>query len=68
MTYLKRIAIAIDRLVNVLCGGAVGETLSSRAYREQWQIRSLIDAVFFWEDRHCEMSYYWDRDNKDFGT
>lgn len=66
MTYSKRILIALDRLLNVIFFGRVGETLSSRAYREQWRIRPLIDAVFFLETNHCESSYYWDRDNRDF--
>lgn len=68
MSYAKRVLIAVDRLINTLCGGAVGETLSSRAYREHWKIEPIIDALFFWEQTHCEQSYYWDRDNKDFAS
>lgn len=66
MTYAKRVLIAADRLANTIFCGRVGETLSSRAYREGWRIRPLIDGVFFWEVNHCEESYKWDRDNKDF--
>lgn len=66
MTYFRHVLIAADRLVNTIFGGRVGETLSSRAYREQWKIRPLIDTVFFWEVNHCEESYKWDRDNRDF--
>lgn len=66
MTYSKKVLIALDRLINVLFGGRVGETLSSRAWREQWKTRALIDSLFFWEKDHCEQSYYYDRDNRDF--
>ena len=67
MSYTKRVLIAVDRLVNAATPyGRVGETLSGRAYRCDWKIRPVIDALFFWERNHCEMSYYYDRDNKDY--
>lgn len=72
--YLYRLAIATDRLANVALGGAVGETISSRAYRNKdssrlWAIAyRILNALFFWEADHCKASYEWDRDNKDFGS
>ncbi|TXG78454.1 pseudouridine synthase [Candidatus Dojkabacteria bacterium] len=67
MSYTKRVLIATDRWINVaFLRGRVGETVSGRAYRQDWKIRPLIDALFFWEVNHCEESYKWDRDNRDF--
>lgn len=69
MSYAYRVAIAVDRLANVLLGGAVGETISSRAYRSDWRLVCLVlNAFFFWEEDHCKASYEWDRDNRDFQT
>ena len=58
-----QIAIALDQLLNTLCGGWADETLSSRAWRlsgssKGWyRTRRIIDALFFWQDGHCEASY-----------
>ena len=73
MGYAKNLAVAIDQLVNALCGGWPDETISSRAFRwsrdgvRQWP-RRMIDALFFWDrdkatgQRHCELSYISDKD------
>ena len=67
MPHIKKtpfqIAIALDQLRNTLCGGWADETLSSRTWRlsgssKGWHtMRRVIDAVFFWQDGHCEASY-----------
>lgn len=63
----RQLLIALDQTLNTLIWlkgdgfGYADETLSARAYRlrEQhpWLMRS-IDTIFFWDDNHCEESYY----------
>ena len=60
---LDQIPIAIDQLVNTICGGWADETISSRAYRMQGKsgkfakLRKLIDTLFFWQDNHCRSAW-----------
>lgn len=64
--YVKRVLIWIDQGANVLLlGGWPDETISARAWREQWRIRPWIDRLFFWEPNHCEESYKWELARKD---
>jgi hypothetical protein len=62
MSRAKRILIALDQLVNSICGGWPDEALSSRAYRWEkngkraWP-RKLIDTLFFLDPNHCRESY-----------
>lgn len=59
----KQVLIALDQLVNALFGGWADETMSSRCYRwhrdgiRSWPMR-LVDALFWWDDDHCEESYW----------
>ena len=62
MSYIRRLLIAVDQLLNAVLGGWPDETLSSRAWR--WELagvrswpRKLIDAIFFMEKDHCLGSY-----------
>ena len=62
MSYVRRLLIAVDQLLNAVLGGWPDETLSSRAWR--WELagvrswpRRLIDALFFPEEEHCRESY-----------
>lgn len=62
MKRLKHTLIALDQLVNALCGGWPDETISSRAWR--WELagkrgwpRILIDTVFFFDPDHCRESF-----------
>lgn len=63
MRWAHQTAIAIDQLVNALCGGYADETLSARAYRrqhasEKWRIiHRTIDGIFFWQDEHCARAW-----------
>lgn len=62
MTYVRRVLIAVDQLLNAILNGWPDETLSSRAWRwEQDGVRSwprkLIDIIFFREENHCRQSY-----------
>lgn len=58
-----QIAIAFDQLCNALAGGYADETLSARAWRKgqnggRWGMtRALIDAIFFWQENHCQTAY-----------
>lgn len=61
MKYGKKILIAVDQLINTICGGWPDETFSSRCWRwkqegRAWPCR-IVDALFFWESTHCKMSY-----------
>ena len=62
MSYVRRLLIAVDQLLNTVLGGWPDETLSSRAWR--WELdgvrswpRAIIDALFFLEVNHCRESY-----------
>ena len=64
MMHLLQILVAIDQLLNAITGGYADETLSARAYRMRakgqpywgWTANA-IDALFFWQDDHCELAY-----------
>lgn len=56
-----QILVALDQLVNTLCGGYADETLSSRMHRKalkgtKWP-EKVIDKLFFWQQAHCEEAY-----------
>ena len=64
MGYGRSVLIALDQLVNALCGGWPDETISSRAWR--WELagvrswpRRVIDmaARLFGDREHCRESY-----------
>lgn len=59
---MKQPLIALDQLANTLLGGMADETLSARAFRLELQgkgneLRELIDAIFFWQERHCYQAW-----------
>ena len=61
MNYLEQVLIAFDQLLNAMGGGMADETLSARSHRRSvkgnaWPAR-IIDALFFWQDRHCYNAY-----------
>jgi hypothetical protein len=54
--YTKNVLIALDQLVNAMLGGFADETLSSRAWRNNWN--KPIDWLFSpIEKDHCFESY-----------
>ena len=60
--HLKQFLIALDQVVNTMCGGYADETLSCRAYRhymrgEHKWVKVLIDCLFFFDKDHCYNSY-----------
>lgn len=56
-TYLLNLLIAIDQLANAILFGWPDETLSAYAHRRGGWRRSIINALFFWQDDHCHMAY-----------
>lgn len=67
MTYTRAVLIAVDQLLNAVLGGWPDETLSSCAYRMHRTGKPfgffcpLINALFFWQDNHCEKSFHSER-------
>lgn len=63
MAYVKNVLIGIDQLATTLIGGYPDETLSSYAHRMHRQgkpfgfMRNVINAIFFWQDDHCQQAY-----------
>lgn len=64
MSYGKAVLVALDQLVNALCGGWPDETISSRAWRlelagvRSWPRRVIDLAARLFGDRdHCRESY-----------
>jgi len=62
--YLINILIGLDQLATTFLGGWPDETLSSYAYRLELEgkvfgklFRPLIDAAFFWQERHCYLAW-----------
>ena len=59
---MRQVLIALDQLANTLLAGRADETLSARAYRlsrdrgRHWP-RRVIDALFFWDENHCEQAH-----------
>lgn len=61
MTYGKKVALALDQLLNALLGGWPDETLSSRCWRwhedgVEWP-RRIVNALVWWQKDHCRSAY-----------
>jgi hypothetical protein len=56
LKYIKNLLIALDQLVNTICGGDPDETISSRAAKWHPWLAVIIDRLFFWQPNHCEQS------------
>ncbi|MBS9777208.1 MAG: DNA helicase UvrD [Gammaproteobacteria bacterium] len=63
---IRQFLIAIDQLVNVICGGWADETLSSRCYRcavlkrqpdKRWLLMYTIVNCIFCSKTHCKGAY-----------
>lgn len=56
-----QVLVALDQLVNTLCGGMADETLSSRAHRRRLRgkpcLANAIDKLFWWQEEHCKTAY-----------
>jgi hypothetical protein len=53
----KQILIALDQLINTLCGGMADETISARAYRSGWTRREKLINWVFRDPDHCHQSF-----------
>jgi hypothetical protein len=63
---MRQTLIALDQLVNTLCGGFADETISSRCWRLRYRqpykaLRAVIDGLFFFDGAHCKASYQSER-------
>jgi len=70
-SYFSNLSISFSQSLNTLLGGYPIESLSSRAYKNQnvyfWHIiRTFIDALFFFEKKHCEKTYFKDLERANF--
>lgn len=41
--------------------GSVDESISGRAWREDWRIRPALDWLFFWQSDHCRKAHEADK-------
>lgn len=58
MTYIGRVWISIDQLVNAILGGNADETISSRCWRNNWGYAvKVINYIIFWQNNHCRGAY-----------
>jgi hypothetical protein len=56
--YVFTILLAFDQFVGAFIPGAYpDETISSRAFREDWRFQSFINFLFC-DKKHCEDSYW----------
>lgn len=55
--YVHNVLISLDFLVNALCNGAPGETVSAHAYRAKWSLRMLAINWLFRNENHCQEAY-----------
>ena len=62
--YIKTILISFDQFIGSFIPGAYAdESISSRAFREQWVIEAAINAIFN-DTNHCEDSYWSEVNNR----
>jgi hypothetical protein len=71
-TFIFKVLIVMDYMLNVLTGGGFDTCFSTRSYinsqrahnKEWWtKVRNLVDKVMFEED-HCLKSYAWEMNHK----
>jgi hypothetical protein len=59
--YLNRVMISFSILVNTILGGKTNQTFSARNLdrkrRKKLNLVSLIDAIFFLEEDHCQEAW-----------
>ncbi len=68
MKYLILLPLALDCLLNMLLGGSIRETLSSRAHRMRvkpqpywWWLAGVIDGILFFDPDHCAQQFIRER-------
>lgn len=71
MTYFRKVATAIDQLINTFFNGWPDESLSARAYRwrrdgkRAWPAW-LINKLFFWQQDHVASAYHTEQERRHF--
>ena len=58
--YLVRVFDATSQLLNVLLlNGSENESISGRAFREDWKVTvRVIDTLLFWDKDHCASAHF----------
>lgn len=66
-SYIAKVSIGIDQLLNSILGGSPDETFSARCWRKRnkrpWSFfRMIVDAIFFWQydtknGGHCRQAW-----------
>lgn len=54
---MRQFLIALDQLLNTLCGGMADETISARAWRSGWTRREAVINWVFRDTKHCENAF-----------
>lgn len=68
MNYARKVATALDQMINAILAGWPDESLSARCWRwhrdgkRHWP-RRIVNALFAWQVDHCHAAYKneWDR-------
>lgn len=50
---MTQVLTALNRLVNTLLGGRADETISARAYRDEWYLTVVVINWLFNDPGHC---------------
>jgi hypothetical protein len=60
---IEMFGLLASQTINAILGGSTRQRFSARVHVEQWPIRHLINAVFFWQEDHCKAA--WEREIED---
>ena len=56
--WIIRLLDSVSQFLNVfLLNGDANESISGRAYRENWKAEKFIDLLFFFDPEHCRNAY-----------
>lgn len=55
---MKQFLIGLDQWINTWFGGMADETVSARAYRNDWKYIMRFINWLFQDQNHCKDSYY----------
>lgn len=64
MSYWLKVLIAIDQLINTLTFGAPDETISARAYRNDWVTLERLINFLFRDKDHCKNAFFSELERK----
>lgn len=60
--YVLNVLVALSQLANALTAGDPDETLSSRAGKRHPTLARIVNALFFFDERHCYKASLRDED------